>query len=335
MVISGYLPAAGPQAPVSTPAGEVSGEANPGYVTFLDRARSNKREAGVVRKTLVWLGVAALVGAAALPAAAATAPSYVTSSPANGATVSSAPDRVSITFSEPLDESSTLQVFDECGRAVDAGDKQVLGSRIDVGIAQRPAGHYTAVYVAKGFAGATGETKGSISFHVTSGDPCDGSDDGHGGHGGHGGSGGNGDGGEDGHGGHGGGEGGGHDEGDGDHDDGDDHDDGGDHDDGDHGGGGDHSSGGDHGDGDHGGDQGHGDGHGSGSGGAHGGSRHGNGHGAGDRDASRGGPDDPQLASGRGGPGLAPTSTSVVIALALSVAMGALGGWVLRVSAAS
>jgi methionine-rich copper-binding protein CopC len=246
----------------------------------------------------------------------------VTSDPQNGATVESPPDRVSVTFSEPLDSTSTLKVFDQCGRAVDAGDDQVLGSRIDVGISATPSGHYTAVYVAKGFAGATGETKGSFSFHVTSGTPCDG---GHGDHDGHG------PGGDGGHGdGHGEGNGGDHDG----HDDGN----GGDHDG--HDGGGDHTgTGAEHGSDAHGpddhGSNGHrGDGHG---GGDHRGKGHGGGHGDGrDGDRSSGGDGGPaELASGRGGPGLAPTSTSVVIALALSVAMGAVGGWVLRVSAGS
>jgi hypothetical protein len=72
----------------------------------------------------------------------------------------------------------------------------------------------------------------------------------------------------------------------------------------------------------------------------HDGKRHGKGHGGGHGrgSGSGNGPSDEELtgfASGRGGPGLAPTSTSVIVALALSVAMGALGGWVLRVSAGS
>jgi methionine-rich copper-binding protein CopC len=91
----------------------------------------------------IVLGIAA-VGLALLPGASAfgagAAPTYVTSDPPNGATVDSAPSRVSVTFTEPLDAGSTLQVFDECGRGVDAGDAQVLGSRIDVGITQTPSG---------------------------------------------------------------------------------------------------------------------------------------------------------------------------------------------------
>jgi methionine-rich copper-binding protein CopC len=278
---------------------------------------------------------AAVIALGLLPtvaaAAAGAAPTYVTSDPQNGASVSSAPSRVSVTFSEPLDSSSTLQVFDQCGRAVSAGDEQVLGSRIDVGVTSDTAGHYTAVYVAKGFGGATGETKGAFSFHVTSGPSCGAGHD-HGGHGGH----------EGGSGGHEGGHGGGHEGG--------------------HGGGheGNHESHGGHGGGT--GHSGHASGvghhtsgghatHTSGSGHAghsstghagshHDGSSHGAGHHAGGGHAGAHGSGTsgdglPELASGRGGLGLAPTSTSVGIALTLSIAMGALGGWVLRVSAGS
>jgi methionine-rich copper-binding protein CopC len=271
-----------------------------------------------MRKLVVALAAAAfgLLPAAAGLAVAHAAPVYVTSDPPNGATVDRPPSRVSVTFSEPLDSTSTLRVFDECGLAVDSGDDQVLGSRIEVGIADTPSGDYTAVYVATGFGGATGETKGSFTFHVTSGEPCGGGHGGHGGHGGEGGGlGGGGHGGGGGRGGHG-----GHDGGDRDH------------------------PGGDSGHTAH---EGGGSGHeGRGHGGSAGGAAHGDGHDENghdghheDRGAARGGsPADgglPDLSSGRGGPGLAPTSTSVVIALALSIALGALGGWVLRVSAGS
>lgn len=276
-----------------------------------------------MRRLFVSLVAAALglLPAAAGLAIAHAAPTYVTSDPQNGATVDSAPDRVSVTFSEPLDSSSTLQVFDECGKAVDSGDEQVLGSRIDVGITDTPSGDYTAVYVATGFGGATGETKGSFSFHVTSGDPCGGGHGGHGGGGGHHGGGGGHGGGHgngEGHGGHGGDEG----HGDGTEEGHETHD----------GGAGDHPSAG-HGGAEHGGSDG---------GEGHGGAGHGDGrgdgeghHGGGSGGDGGSGPDDGlrDFASGRGGPGLAPTSTSVIIALALSIAMGALGGWVLRVSA--
>ena len=287
------------------------------------RARPKRRDAGRVRRIATCLTavfVALFPSAAAL--ASGAAPTYVTSDPQNGSTVQEGPSRVSVTFSEPLDSGSTLQVFDECGRAIDANDEQVLGSRIDVGLALIPSGKYTAVYVARGFGGATGETKGSFSFNVTSGVPCDGGhhhhgthgggdDDGHeGGHEGHGG----GHGGGSGHSGHGGGSGESHHAGSGtDH--------------AAHEGAG-HDAAGHGASGHHGGSEGHAGGHGGGAHhdgrGTHSETHNGDGNGGLD-----------ELASGRGGLGLAPTSTSVMIALALSIAMGALGGWVLRVSAGS
>ena len=279
---------------------------------------------------LARLALALALGAApvlvAMPAGAAgpESPRYVTSDPGDGAEVDSAPSRVTVTFSEPLDSSSTLHVYDECGTAVDAGDTQVLGSRMDVGIARSPSGHYTAVYLAKGFGGATGETKDDFSFHVASGSPCGGASAHHH-HGG----------GEEGHGGHEGG-----------------HDDHSGHE-------GSHSghSGTSHeghsghegtshsGHETHAGHDAHGAGHTDHAAGEH--HHHGGvglpgvtdltGKGSGDGedgDAGRG-LVPPRLAAGGGAGGLAPTGRSVLIALGLSMALGALGGWVLRASAST
>lgn len=277
-----------------------------------------------MRSLLAGLAVTVLVVAVAAPATAGPeAPRYVTSDPGDGATVDQAPSRVTATFSEPLDSSSTLHVYDECGAPVDAGDTQVLGSRMDVGIAKTPSGHYTVVYDAVGFGGATGETKDDFSFHVSSGTPCDGAShhhhgtehEGHegGGHEGHGGHGTE----HEGHGGHAG-HGGGHE---------------------------DHASHEGHsahaGHSDHAGHAGHPAAH-SGHDAAHhhhgstlAGVKPGFGHKGGS--GQNGGSDglvNPRLAAGAGRLGLAPTTQSVLIALALAMAMGALGGWVLRVSSA-
>lgn len=273
------------------------------------------------------LGLAPAVLVVPAGAAGPESPRYVTSDPGDGAEVDSAPSRVTVTFSEPLDSSSTLRVYDECGDAVDAGDTQVLGSRMDVGIARSPSGHYTAVYVAKGFGGATGETKDDFSFHVTSGTPCDGAsghhhhDGGGEGHEGH-------EGGHEGHSGHDGGHsehsGTGHDEHSG------------------HGGG--HSGHANHaghdGHAGHAGHEGHTAGHEGHAPGEH--HHHGGiglpgvtdltGKGGGGK-RSGGGLVPPRLAAGKGG--LAPTGSSVLIALGLSMALGALGGWVLRASAST
>jgi methionine-rich copper-binding protein CopC len=280
-----------------------------------------KREAGVVRRLLAGLALCVLGVAIAVPAAAAgpESPRYVTSDPQDGAQVESPPSRVSATFSEPLDPSSTLHVYDECGEPVDAGDTQVLGSRMDVGIARSPSGHYTVVYTAKGFGGATGETKDDFSFHVSSGSPCGAGGHDHGGHDGHEGHGGGHEGHGGGHEGHGGGHEGhtgaghlvhsghaGHSA---------------------HGAG--HSA---HGAG-HTGHAGHGAGHSGHSGHAGHAGTHSSGH-AGHHHHGAG-LVEPPLTSAAGRGGLAPTSQSVLVALGLSMLLGALGGWVLRVSATS
>ena len=266
-----------------------------------------------MRSLLAGLSLAALVVVMAAPASAGPeSPRYVTSDPGDGASVDSPPSRVTVTFSEPLDPSSTLHVYDECGATVDAGDTQVLGSRMDVGIARTPSGHYVAVYDAVGFGGATGETKDDFSFHVTSGTPCDGAShhdhgeghDGHGGHDGH-------DGGHQGHEGHS-----GHEDHEG------------------HSGHSEHSGHAGHeahpghaGHARHAAHEGHGathHHHGSTLAGVHPGVHHNHG---GDP-----GLVDPPLAAGSGRSGLAPTTQSVLIALGLSMALGVLGGWVLRIS---
>ena len=143
-----------------------------------------------------------LLAVPVLPAAAqGLAPEYVESEPADGATMHQAPSEVVVRFSEPLDESSTMEVRDECGGRVDDGNVVINLQEMSVGIAEEPSGTYKVNYYAKGIRGLTGQTSGSFSFQVHAGSSCDGDD---GGHGGHGGNGGNGGGGHEGHGGGGG-----------------------------------------------------------------------------------------------------------------------------------
>lgn len=152
-----------------------------------------------MRRTRLVLLFGAVLLAGMAPAAARqnSAPVLVDSSPSNGETVHEAPARVEMTFSEPLDESSTIEVRDECNRRVDAGDTTVDLNEMSVGIAKAPSGVYVASYSATGLGGVTGTTDGSISFTVHMGSSCDGSG---GGHGGHGRDDGGGDGNHDGHG---------------------------------------------------------------------------------------------------------------------------------------
>ncbi|MGH2736494.1 MAG: copper resistance CopC family protein, partial [Actinomycetota bacterium] len=124
----------------------------------------------------------------ALPAAAQEAeeaPEMTGSEPQDGAFLHEPPEDVTITFSEPLDPSSTLAVFDECGRQVDAGDTTVTLNELHVSIALKPSGVYVARYTAVGVGEVTGTTEGQISFEVHFGPDCDGEDDEDKGGGGH------------------------------------------------------------------------------------------------------------------------------------------------------
>ena len=244
---------------------------------------------------------------------------------------SDAPERVTVTFSEPLDASSEMQVVDECGGRVDDGETSIGGTasnELSIGIAKTVQSTYTVEYVATG---VSGTATGNYDFVVHGGKPCDGSDGGgHGGHGGGsggGGSGGSGSGGSGGgHGGHGGGDG-----------------------DGGSGGGSEHGG---HTD-DSGGDDvdhssmsaeehaqmtgGHGDGHRKDRHGKHGGGKHSDGkHGNHKKTDEDPDPADRPLAAGDDSlPGDIPTGTTVLVSLGLAVALGMLGGWVLRVSSPS
>lgn len=130
------------------------------------------------------LAAGPLAGAAG---AALLAPTYQSSSPEDGAMMDEPPSEVTVTFSEPLDASSEMSVFDECGTEIDAGPATVNLTEMQVGIGETPAGTYKVVYTAVGLAGVTGETKGSFDFMVHHGQPCKkGAKKHHGNHGNHG-----------------------------------------------------------------------------------------------------------------------------------------------------
>jgi methionine-rich copper-binding protein CopC len=261
------------------------------------------------------IGLLALLLLVAVPAAAgasALAPEYRSSDPADGEKLHEAPETVTITFSEPVQEDgSTITISDHCGNRLDDKNLQVSLTEMSVGVAKTPAGHYEVEYVATGLAGATGSTEGSFGFTVHAGKTCSGTSGGH--HDGHGGTGGAETGGN--HGAHGGGgshDASGHDA---------------------HGSTSTHSGGG------------HSE-HAAGSGADHGGMHEAKGHGHGDQGhgghhkkvaaGNQGGslPDQPQLAGGETPlPRVNPDSIAVLLALLLAAGFGVLGGWVLRVSA--
>ncbi|MDQ3915181.1 MAG: copper resistance protein CopC [Actinomycetota bacterium] len=246
-----------------------------------------------------------LAGAAG---AGAAAPTYQSSDPERGAMMDHPPSDVTVTFSEPLDASSEMSVFDECGRAIDSGPATVELNEMQVGIGKTPSGTYKVVYTAVGLAGLTGKTNGSFDFMVHHGKPCK-KGGAHGNHDGHDEDKGDGNG----HGNHANGNGGG----------GDDHDG---HDAMDDSGAahpGTHSSG-----------TMHGGGHmGSGNGGGRDGG-HGNHNGDGTNDRPGGGTaaenPNPPVASGPGGGAATADAQAMLIGLGLALLVGVFGGWLLR-----
>lgn len=136
-----------------------------------------------MRKTGLSALLFVLLAVPVLPAAAqGLAPEYVESEPSDGETMHQAPDQVVVRFSEPLDESSRMEVRDECGAKIDDGNVTVNLQEMSVGIAETPSGVYKVNYYAKGIRGLTGQTMGSFTFTVHAGKSCDGSDahEGHG-----------------------------------------------------------------------------------------------------------------------------------------------------------
>ena len=131
-------------------------------------------------------GACALVAlflAAAPAAAQAAPPQYQSSNPDRGATVHQPPDRVEVTFDQPLDETSTLVVTDECDRRVDNESTEVDGNSMSIGIVEKPAGEYHVEYSARGLAGITGTGTGHFTFTVHAGKGCKGGDHNHHGNG--------------------------------------------------------------------------------------------------------------------------------------------------------
>lgn len=254
---------------------------------------------------LRYVLAALLLGAWAagpLPSAAAqTAPAYQSSDPSKGEMMDHPPAEVTVTFDQPLDQSSWMNVLDECGNEVDAGPATVDLNELRVEIGDRtPSGMYYVVYKAVGLAGATGSSGSKFDFMVHHGEPCKGSKKPPHRHG---------DKKKD------------HDDHDDDHGDRRDHDDHGDS------GGAAHtghtgmtgmgtSGHGGHMPGTPGDTSGHGD---------HGGDH----HGGGPRDA---GTEPPPLATGDGNVPVGADGEAVLIALGLALAVGALGGWLLRLS---
>ena len=129
----------------------------------------------LVRKTaLATLCVALFSGLSANAAVAPPAPTLLTSDPAAGAKLDTAPGSITITFEQPLDAAySLMEVYDQCGNRVDASNLSVTLSQMTIDLAKSPRGHYKVFYIAKAYPkGATGETSGYLKFDVAKGKAC-------------------------------------------------------------------------------------------------------------------------------------------------------------------
>ncbi|MDQ3951786.1 MAG: copper resistance protein CopC [Actinomycetota bacterium] len=132
-----------------------------------------------LRSALVLLALGAWAAGPLAGASAARllAPTYESSDPERGAMMDHPPSEVRVTFSEPLDPSSSMNVLDECGNEIDSGPAEVQLKDMTVGIGKTPSGWYRVVYKAVGVAGGavTGSSGGEFEFMVHHGTPCKGS----------------------------------------------------------------------------------------------------------------------------------------------------------------
>jgi copper transport protein len=104
------------------------------------------------------------------------------SDPARGSENPTAPAEVSASFTEPLTESSSLQVFDACGDRVDSGGAAISGNDIKVALDSNVAGRYQVRYfVISDLDGHP--SRGTFTFDVSSGTSCAGGPSGGGGSG--------------------------------------------------------------------------------------------------------------------------------------------------------
>lgn len=116
---------------------------------------------------------AAILVLAAAPAAWAHA-AYKDSTPADGATVSSPPSSITAEFTEPITNSSYLEVYDPCGERVDDGNSQVSGYEMSISMSADKAGKYVVEFAAQSV--DTHVTYGSFSFTSSGGAACAGSE---------------------------------------------------------------------------------------------------------------------------------------------------------------
>jgi copper transport protein len=131
--------------------------------------RTSHRAAGRFRRVIVGAalgaaGVAGIVGL--LPGTAFAENSVVSSDPADGSTLETSPDAISITFSEPLGEVNTITLT--CTDLYTVGPRQVSGDRLTMTaevIDPLPRGACVASYVVSDSEGSP-NGQGNITFTV-------------------------------------------------------------------------------------------------------------------------------------------------------------------------
>lgn len=115
-----------------------------------------------------------IAGAAPALAGGPESPMLLQADPQDGAKLQKAPDRITLTFDEPLDQAySRIQVYDQCGRRADKGGATVTATQLSIALTRKPAGRYKVYYVANAYPkGATGETSAYMKFSVAKGSSC-------------------------------------------------------------------------------------------------------------------------------------------------------------------
>jgi copper resistance protein C len=114
-------------------------------------------------RTLIFIVSLFITAAAAGTAQAHAFLDHAT--PLVGSTVPTAPDAVSLSFTQNLEPAfSTVQVTDAGGARVDQGEPQISGNTMRVGLKSLPAGSYEVHWHAPSV--DTHTTEGTFTFNV-------------------------------------------------------------------------------------------------------------------------------------------------------------------------
>ena len=103
---------------------------------------------------------------------------YKFSSPDDESTVAQAPVEIWAEYTEPPTDASYLEVFDPCGAQVDNGDSRADATQNRVYVTQ--SGDRSGVYRVEWFVDSAADahpTRGTFTFTVTGGEPCPGAEE--------------------------------------------------------------------------------------------------------------------------------------------------------------